>query len=90
MDKQRKIFLKSDFLGKIHKVLVHFVDKDLLNILKELNSECFIDLERQDMINEIIDILYNDFEYEDIVSFYHKLSQKCQKLYGYDFDIISP
>ncbi len=90
MDKQRKIFLKSDFLGKIYKVLAHFVDEDLLNVLKELNSECFIDLEREDMTDEIIDLLYNNFEYEDVVKFYNKLCQKCQKLYGYDFDIISP
>ncbi len=90
MDKQRKIFLKSDFLGKVYKVLAHFVEEDLLNILKELDAKCFIDLERKDMIDGIIDLLYNDFEYEDVVNFYRELCQKCQKLYGYDFDIISP
>lgn len=82
MDKQRKIFLKSDFLSKIHRVLRHFIDKDLLDIYIELYPDGFIDLEREDIINEIIKKMYK-LEYEQVKELYKNIEKKCQGLYGF-------
>ncbi len=82
LDKQRKIFLKSDYLSKIHRVLRLFTDKDLLDIYIKLYPDGFIDIERGDMIYEITEKIY-ELEYKQVKEFYDNVVKKCQGRYGF-------